>query len=154
MRKAIVFFVTMCMICCTVQFPVSANAEVMINCDADGKTGVTNIGDDTNGLITISFNKEMDESTLTKDNIVLSRLDDSAVDYEITVEDSKTVTIDKMYLSNLSMDNSNIAPGTELAAQNFKIAVKNVKANGSDSAEPEKEFAFSTAEIVAPRAIR
>ena len=150
MRKAIVFFVTMCMICCTVQFPVSANAEVMINCDADGKTGVTNIGDDTNGLITISFNKEMDESTLTKDNIVLLRSDDSAVDYEITVEDSKTVTIDKMYLSNLSMDNSNIAPGTELAAQNFKIAVKNVKANGSDSAEPEKEFAFSTAEIVAP----
>ena len=150
MRKAIVFFVTMCMICCTVQFPVSANAEVMINCDADGKTGVTNIGDDTNGLITISFDKEMDASTLTKDNIVLSRSDNSAVNYQITVEDSKTVTIDKMYLSNLSMDNSNIAPGTELAAQDFKIAVKNVKAKGSGSAEPEKEFAFSTAEIVAP----
>ena len=150
MRKAIVFFVTMCMICCTVQFPVSANAEVMINCDADGKTGVTNIGDDTNGLITISFDKEMDASTLTKDNIVLSRSDNSAVNYQITVEDSKTVTIDKMYLSNLSMDNSNIAPGTELAAQDFKIAVKNVKANGSDSAEPEKVFSFSTAEIVAP----
>ena len=123
---------------------------VGIICDVDGETGVTNIGDDTNGLITISFDKEMDESTLTKDNIVLSKEDDSDVNYEITVEDSKTVTIDKRYLSNLSMDNSNIAPGTALASQNFKITVNGVKASGAETAEPEKIFSFSTAEIVAP----
>ena len=151
-KRAFVTVVAAAMLACSVSWSAvyAEDPAVNIACDTDGKTSVTNVGDDTNGLITISFDKEMDESTLTKDNIVLSRSDDSAVDYEITVEDSKTVTIDKMYLSNLSMDNSNIAPGTELAAQNFKIAVKNVKANGSDSAEPEKEFAFSTAEIVAP----
>ena len=151
-KRAFVTVVAAAMLACSVSWSAVYAEDLAVNiaCDADGKTGVTNIGDDTNGLITISFDKEMDASTLTKDNIVLSRSDDSAVNYQITVEDSKTVTIDKMYLSNLSMDNSNIAPGTELAAQNFKIAVKNVKANGSDSAEPEKVFSFSTAEIVAP----
>ena len=151
-KRAFVTVVAAAMLACSVSWSAVYAEDLAVNiaCDADGKTGVTNIGDDTNGLITISFDKEMDASTLTKDNIVLSRSDNSAVNYQITVEDSKTVTIDKMYLSNLSMDNSNIAPGTELAAQDFKIAVKNVKANGSDSAEPEKVFSFSTAEIVAP----
>ena len=123
---------------------------VGIACDADGKTEVTNIGEDTNGLITISFDSEMDVDTLTKDNIVLSKEDGSAVNYEIAVVDSKTVTIDKMYLSNLSMDNSDQAWGTELAGQNFKITVNGVKASGAETAESEKVFSFSTAEIVAP----
>ena len=151
MRKTIVFFVIVCMLCCTLQFPISANdGDVLISCDADGKTEVTNIGEDANGLITVSFNKDMDLSTLIKDNIVLSNEDDSAVDYEINVVDSKTVTIDKMYLSNLKANNSAEALGTELASQNFKITVNGVKASGSETAEPEKNFSFSTAEIVAP----
>ena len=151
MRKTIVFFVIVCMLCCTLQFPISANdGDVLISCDADGKTEVTNIGEDANGLITVSFNKDMDLSTLIKDNIVLSNEDDSAVDYEINVVDSKTVTIDKMYLSNLKADNSAEAWGTVLASQNFKITVSGVKASGSETAEPAKTFSFSTAEIVAP----
>ena len=151
MRKAIVFFVIMCMLCCTLQIPISANEEdVLVICDADGKIGVTNIGENTDGLITISFDKEMDLSTLVKDNIVLSKEDGTAVDYEIVVVDQKTVTIDKMYLSNLKADNSAEAWGTELASQNFKITVSGVKASGSETAEPEKTFSFSTAEIVAP----
>ncbi len=151
MRKGIVFFVIMCMLCCTLQIPISASdGTVTIDCDVDGETGVTNIGDDTNGLITISFDKEMDESTLTKDNIVLSKEDDSDVNYEIAVGDSKTVTIDKKYLSNLSLDNSGETNGTALASQNFKITVNGVKASGAETAEPEKIFSFSTAEIVAP----
>ena len=126
-----------------------------ITCDVDGKTKVTNIGDDTNGLITISFDKEMDESTLTKDNIVLSKEEadnnySTVANYEIAVVDSKTVTIDKMYLSNLFMDNSDQRGGTELAEQNFKITVNGVRASGAETAESEKVFSFSTAEIVAP----
>ena len=124
--------------------------SVGISCDADGKTGVTNIGEDANGLLTISFDREMDESTLTKGNIVLLKSDETAVDYEINVVDSKTVTIDKMYLSNLKADNSAEAWGTELASRNFKITVSGVKASGSETAEPAKTFSFSTAEIVAP----
>ena len=125
-------------------------ATVSITCDVDGESKVTNIGDDANGLITISFDKEMDTSTLVKDNIVLSKEDGTAVDYEIVVVDQKTVTIDKMYLSNLNADNSSEKSGTELAEQNFKITVNGVKASGSETAEPEKTFSFSTAEIVAP----
>ena len=151
MRKGIVFFVIISMICCALQFPINANAEsVLISCDVDGRSEVTNIGEDTNGLITISFDSEMDMDTLTKDNIVLSKEDGSDVNYEIAVVDSKTVTIDKMYLSNLSMDNSDQAWGTELAGQNFKITVNGVKASGAETVESEKVFSFSTAEIVAP----
>ena len=88
MRKGIVFFVIISMICCALQFPINANAEsVLISCDVDGRSKVTNIGEDTNGLITISFDSEMDMDTLTKDNIVLSKEDGSAVNYEIAFVD-------------------------------------------------------------------
>ena len=155
-KKAFSAIVVASLLICTVSAApayaegTETGAGAGITCDVDGKTGVTNIGDDTNGLITISFDSEMNVDTLIKNNIVLSKEDGTAVDYEITVVDAKTVTIDKRYLSNLSADNSGATNGTELASQNFKITVNGIKESGAETAESEKVFSFSTAEIVAP----
>ena len=142
--------VLVCIFSVTPAYAEDAQTAVGIICDVDGKTGVTNIGDNTDGLITISFDKEMDTTTLKKDNIVLTKDDGTAVNYEINVVDNKTVTIDKSCLSNLSADNSADALGTELAAQKFKITVNGVSASGSSTVEPETSFSFSTDAIVAP----
>lgn len=142
--------VLVCIFSVTPAYAEDARTAVGIMCDVDGKTGVTNIGDNTDGLITISFDREMDTTTLKKNNIVLTKDDGTAVNYDINVVDNKTVTIDKSCLSNLSADNSADALGTELAAQKFKITVKGVSASGSSTVEPETGFSFSTDEIVAP----
>ncbi len=125
----------------------NAYAETaQITCNVDGKSGVTNVGENAAPLVTVDFGEAVDETTLNSSTVKIFRGDEQ-IDYTPYSVSSESYAIDLKNFSSLKKNNANPQNYDPSFSENCRIELSGVKlADGTDA--ENKSFEFSTSLVL------